>query len=151
MMSTIGAKVILLLMKDTKLAARILEMGYQAKLFEVGTQIFAPGELATSALWSEMDPALVPIILKGFIAIQYIPNYSLLTDIGKEFVRRYRSRNPTLGSDGTCDMTMDDSQSAFLYRSPSTNGQNVSCGGMNFSEVSGIVHFQSIVSYFYSF
>jgi hypothetical protein len=149
----IGAKVFLLLMKDTKLAARILVKGYEAGVFKIGTQIFAPGELATSALWSEMDPTLVPIILKGFIATQYIPNYSLLTDVGKEFVRRYRNRNPTLGIPGTCDMTMDDSQTAFLYRSPSISGQAVSCSGMNFSDVAGVSQSKIciLVSSLYSF
>jgi len=144
---TLGGKIFLLLMKDTTLAARILSMGHQLGVFTVGTQIFAPGQLATNALWSTMDPVHVPAILKGFIAIQYIPNYSLLTDIGKEFVNRYRQRNPTLGSQRTCDSTMDNSQTAFLYQSPKTAGQSV-CGGMNFSEVSGVI---ILLCYYYNF
>jgi hypothetical protein len=48
------------------------------------------------------------------------------------------SRYSTLGSNGYCDTTMDDSQTAFLYRSPIVGGQNVTCAGLNFSDVKGM-------------
>ena len=136
-----GARVFVILM-DYPTAGPLLEQGYEAGLFGEGRQVFGTQEVTTERLWKSgmSDDADVAAVLKGYIGIKFLPNYSMgYTNAGRSFVERWRDQESTLGSvvDGEfqCNRARDDND-GFSYYSSRLHGLPVeeTCAGLNYSQ-----------------
>jgi ABC-type branched-subunit amino acid transport system substrate-binding protein len=103
----------------------ILYRGYTAGLFHSGTQIFSTKSIISNKTWSMIPSNFVPSIMKGIIAIEYLPSYSLFTNYS--FANRFQKQPSTVGS--LC-YKRDDYNSS-LYRS-----QSSICSSLKFSQFS---------------
>lgn len=113
-----------------KNAAMILEQGYNLGLFHEGTQIMSGKTLMTSELFDYFSPtADVASIMKGFIALDYWPDYSVTrTPEGKAFLTAFFGQKETISR---CDGIKDMTNYSFLY--PSGNTSAGPCHGLNYS------------------
>lgn len=130
-----GAQIFLFFM-GTQNTANLLEQGYDAGLFHEGTQVFSSNYSMGPDLFHHFSyNANVPAIMKGFIGIDYWPNYTELRSVhGRDFLRRWREQ-PYTGrairhEENRCDVSRDNAASSFLYTSQTNQSL---CAGLNFS------------------
>lgn len=125
----LDVQVFVLIFDDPVMASSLLEQGYYAGLFRVGTQIIGSEVVTTKAVWSAFtDQAIVSNVMRGFIGVRYSPAHSLkVTDAGKAFVKKFRSLN-SIGGGKASDCYSDDTLVPFSLR----NGGS-QCHNLNFS------------------
>jgi len=72
-------------------------------------------------------------MMKGVIGLKFWPDYSLTrTPEGRGFLSRWRQQSSTQGSNGRCDLTLDDSGYTYLYAAE-IYPNNYLCTGLSFS------------------
>ena len=77
--------------------------------------------------------------LKGYLSVEYFPKFYLNEPSGREFVRKFRSRNSTMNVDGSCSAKNNTNSVKPIYEFYTT-GQNTSDG---LKQCLGIVNFSS--------
>ena len=143
------SRVFVILMDEVKAAGHLLETGYKAGLFRLGTQIFLVDEIMDIvALKSGMSPAAdTTRILHGIIGIRFWPSYWFHTQSTENNVlfQQWRTRPSTLGTHGgPCNNATDDSGSHYLYQ----NEAGTVCAGIDFASfatISDITPFASFI------
>ena len=102
---------------DGTTAGRLLEQGYDAGLFNDGTQVMATSTSDIVGIRNALTPAgrlNEANILKGFISTAPHPEYYFQTPLGQSFVTRFRNLPPTMTVNPvtnatSCDLRTDDS------------------------------------------
>jgi len=87
------------------MSAKFLEQAYNFGLIREGIQIFGTEAMTSSLTWeSFQDKRIVDYIMNGYIGIQYDPSYyTKSSEIGKDFIQRFRQRsfsNCSVGTNG---------------------------------------------------
>ncbi len=139
----VGSQIFLLLFPSEFIptVAKILEKGFEAGVFHSDTQIFGSEQITGDGLIASLSETNnVESIMKGYIGIQYYPNYAIRhNEAGKSFIERWRNQPPTLGglnedNQWECEIERDDADHTLLYRNLGKNLiENVTCSGLNFS------------------
>jgi hypothetical protein len=132
-----GATIFLFFLQGTQ-TGNLLEQGYNAGLFDEGTQVL----VASTAVFSDIQKALTPIgrtmegrILKGLLLIVPNPEYYFATPKGQGFIQRFRSLKPTITRNAqggeVCDPRMSVSATNSSLYSVPINSTSTLCLGMH--------------------
>ena len=138
--SRVGASIFFFFMSG-KDAGVLLEQGYNAGLFGVGTQIIGSGSILTSDTWNAMSAdAPVQDIMKGVMALTQ--SFAFDTPELMSWAQRWRTQTDTIVIDPitgleTCASDLDDDGHFSLYRGVTqtltSGGPFVKCAGLVFS------------------
>ena len=120
---------------DGTTAGRLLEQGYNAGLFNEGTQVMATSTSDIVGIRNALTPAgrlNEANILKGFMSTAPHPEYYFQSPLGQSFVTRFRKLPPTITVDPvsnatTCDLRVDASRpgKSYLYQIAQKNKNKI--------------------------
>ena len=122
--------------------AAFIQAAYQLGLIDEDSTIFLTGEATSSLLWSSMDEEIAARLFPNVGVFGVLPADSdwKVTDIGKDFITRYRALpdTVTISSNGTktCNSglsnRLDDDGAHYLYKIQTSSGYV--CTGFDYSE-----------------
>jgi ABC-type branched-subunit amino acid transport system substrate-binding protein len=134
-------RVFAFLMSSPTEASAFIEAAYQSGLIDEDSTIFLTGEVTSSLLWSSMDEEIAARLFPTVGVFGVLPADSdwKVTEIGKDFIARYRAlpNTVTILSNGTetCDSglsdSLDDDGAHYLYKVQTTSGYT--CTGFDYS------------------
>jgi ABC-type branched-subunit amino acid transport system substrate-binding protein len=119
-----AATIFVILLSSPKQTAMLLEQGYNAGLFRLGTQVYIT-DLTTSTYFS--DQADVSSIMHGTIAFKFAPEYFVkTTDPGRAFETNWKAQLDVINA---CDSVVDVTGFHYLGTSSSPSG----CANLNYT------------------